>query len=158
MVCSLVLNIFWLHTFFIKQHFFFNSASVLLNFLKNWASSVGQVLLNTYRHHHVETPLIFTIFVSMCRRTPIYVICMWSFSIFILNMINCIISWIQTHLFFRLFLGICSIIFGWQRVWRMWIILKYQKFSLRMLLSICLIFCQFQPGVAYKSVAYKKRV
>ena len=26
------------------------------------------------------------------------------------------------------------------------------------LLSICLIFCQFQPDVAYKSVAYKKSV
>ena len=25
-----------------------------------------------------------------------------------------------------------------------------------MLLSICVIFCQFDPGVAYKSVAYKK--
>ena len=25
-----------------------------------------------------------------------------------------------------------------------------------MLLSFCLIFCQFHPGVAYKSVAYKK--
>ena len=25
-----------------------------------------------------------------------------------------------------------------------------------MLLSICLIFCQFQPGVAYKCAAYKK--
>ena len=25
-----------------------------------------------------------------------------------------------------------------------------------MLLSICLIFCQFEPGVAYKSVAYNK--
>ena len=33
---------------------------------------------------------------------------------------------------------------------------KKRKFSLRVLLSICLIFCQFQPGVAYKSVAYKK--
>ena len=28
----------------------------------------------------------------------------------------------------------------------------------RVLLSICLIFCQFQPCVAYKSVAYKKCV
>ena len=28
--------------------------------------------------------------------------------------------------------------------------------NVRMLLSICLIFCQFQTGVAYKSVAYKK--
>ena len=26
-----------------------------------------------------------------------------------------------------------------------------------MLLSFCLIFCQFQPGIAYKSVSYKKR-
>ena len=25
-------------------------------------------------------------------------------------------------------------------------------------LSICLIFCQFQPGVAYKSVGYRKSV
>ena len=36
---------------------------------------------------------------------------------------------------------------------------KYQKFSLSVLLRICLtFFCQFQPGVAYKSVAYKKCV
>ena len=35
------------------------------------------------------------------------------------------------------------------------IIFKYQKFSLRVLLSIYLIFCQFQPCVAYKSVTYK---
>ena len=28
--------------------------------------------------------------------------------------------------------------------------------TLRMLLSSCLIFCQFQPGVTYKSLAYKK--
>ena len=37
------------------------------------------------------------------------------------------------------------------------IIFKLQKFSLRVLLSICLIFCQFQPRIAYKSVAYKKK-
>ena len=34
------------------------------------------------------------------------------------------------------------------------IIFRFQKFSLRVLPSICLIFCQFQPGVVYKSVAY----
>ena len=33
-----------------------------------------------------------------------------------------------------------------------------QNFSLRVLLSFCLFFCQFQPGVAYKSVAYKKSI
>ena len=32
----------------------------------------------------------------------------------------------------------------------------YQKFNLRVL-SICFIFCQFQLGIAYKPVAYKKR-
>ena len=31
------------------------------------------------------------------------------------------------------------------------------KFSLRVLLSFCLILCQFQPCVAYKSAAYKKK-
>ena len=36
--------------------------------------------------------------------------------------------------------------------------LQTVKFSLRVLLSICLIFCQFQPWVAYKSAAYKKSV
>ena len=29
------------------------------------------------------------------------------------------------------------------------------KFSLRVLLSFCLVFCQYKSGVAYKSVAYK---
>ena len=40
----------------------------------------------------------------------------------------------------------------------MLIISKYQGFSLRLLLSIYLIFFQFQPGVAYKSGSYKKVV
>ena len=31
------------------------------------------------------------------------------------------------------------------------------KFSLRVFLIICLIFYRFQPGVPYKSVAYKKK-
>ena len=39
----------------------------------------------------------------------------------------------------------------------MCIILKQQKFSVRMLLSIFLFFCQFQPGVASKSVASEKK-
>ena len=34
--------------------------------------------------------------------------------------------------------------------------LQIEKLQLRVLLSICLIFCQFQPGVAYKGVACKK--
>ena len=77
--------------------------------------------------------------------------------VFIFIMINCIISWIQTCLFFCLFFRICPIIVRWQRGWRMPIIFGCKKFSLRVLLSICLVFCRFQPGVAYESVAYKKK-
>ena len=39
----------------------------------------------------------------------------------------------------------------------MCIIFKYQKFSLRVLLSMNVIFCQFQLGIAYKSFVYKKK-
>ena len=35
--------------------------------------------------------------------------------------------------------------------------LPVKKYSFRVLLSFCLIFCQFQPGAAYKSVAYTKK-
>ena len=38
------------------------------------------------------------------------------------------------------------------------IIFKLRKFSRSALLRFCLIFWQFQPGAAYKSVAYKKTV
>ena len=42
--------------FFYKQRFFFDLASVLLNFFMN--------LLSTYNHHFTETHFIFSIFVS----------------------------------------------------------------------------------------------
>ena len=56
--------------------------------------------------------------------------------IFIFVTINHIISLIHTNLFFG---HVC------------------QKFSLRVLFSFCLNFCQCQASVAYKSVAYKKK-
>ena len=34
-------------------------------------------------------------------------------------------------------------------------IFRLRKVSLRVLLSFCLIFSQFQPGIAYNSVAYE---
>ena len=40
-----------------ELHSFFNLNSVLFNFFMNWASNVAYVLLNTYKHHHVETLL-----------------------------------------------------------------------------------------------------
>ena len=72
--------------------------------------------------------------------------------ILIFSMINCMIKRIQTHLFFCLFPWIYPITFAW----RICTTLKQQMFDLWVLLSICLIFYQYQPGAAYKSVAYKK--
>ena len=40
-----------------ELHNFFNLNSVLFNFFMNWASNVPYVLLNTHKHHHVETLL-----------------------------------------------------------------------------------------------------
>ena len=41
----------------------------------------------------------------------------------------------------------------------MWIIFRLQKFSLRVCVEFAWFFCQFEPGVVYKGVAYtKKRV
>ena len=47
--------------------------------------------------------------------------------------------------------------YSWMIVWVKNIIFKQHKFSFRVLLSICLIFCKFQPGIVYEGVAYKKR-
>ena len=78
---------------------------------------------------------VFFIFVSvyvLVYLCLIYVIC---FFIFIFITINHIISLTQKKLLF----GHVS-----------------QMFSLKVLFNFCLNFCQFQPGVAFKSVAYKK--
>ena len=81
----------------------------------------------------------------------IYVVSMWFYFcfVFIFIMINSIISWIQTCLFFCLFFRICPVLLDIK-----WMI-NANNFRVSKV-SICLIFCQFQPGVAYKSVAYKK--
>ena len=92
-------------------------------------------------HRDIALPrhAVFSLFVS-CLRLGLYIsyLCHHlTIIIFIFIKLNHTISVIQTNLF----LGhIC------------------QKFSLRVLLSSCLIFCQFQPGIAYKSVAYKNSV
>ena len=83
----------------------------------------------------------------------IYLVSVWSVFYFPLPMF----SWKQTLLFFWLFLE-CVPFFLDDSLHEEWIIFKQQKFSLRVLLSICLIFCRYQSSVAYKSVAYRKKV
>ena len=83
---------------------------------------------------------LYFLYLSLCLRLGLYMsyLCnLFVIIIFIYVTINHITSLIQTNLFFE---HVC------------------QKFSLRVLLSFCLIFIQFQSGVAYKSVAYKKSV
>ena len=68
--------IFWENTRFLLVTLFFNSDSMLLNFLMSWASAVAYVLLNTYKHHHTKALLVFTTFVSMSKFRSINVVCM----------------------------------------------------------------------------------
>ena len=151
----------------------------------NSASNVAYLLLITHNHNHIETHFIFSIFVTMHRPSSIYVVCTtgknavispdflvwefcgkaqfplnfhtrWNYGIFrsvcdlfsiftlIFIIISHIISLKQTHLFLARFLECKMNDF------------ESQKFGFRVLLSFCLIFCQFQPGVSLKSVAYKK--
>ena len=77
--------------------------------------------------------------------------------VFIFIMINCIISWIQTCLFFCLFFRICPVIVRWYRGCRMPIVFGCQKFSLRILLSICLIFANFSLALLIKVLLIGKR-
>ena len=63
--------------------------------------------------------------------------------ILIFIMINCVMSWIQTHLFFCLFFLNMSYYF-----WMKTCMKNVNNFQMaRVQLSICLIFCQFQPTV-----------
>ena len=127
----------WLLTRFFISNVFFSSASLLLNFLKNWVSNVAWVLFLQRRHNLTETRYIFYICLSVYALVGICLIYVIYFAImiFIFIAINHIISLKQANSFFG---HVC------------------QKFSHRVLLSFCLNFCQFQRGVAYKSVANKK--
>ena len=58
----------------------------------------------------------------------------------------------QAHLIFGTIFRTCSINFGGQGGLRKQIIL----FSLSVLLSFCLVIPQFQYGVTYKRIVYKK--
>ena len=95
------------------------------------------------------------LFVSMTRlvvNLMLYLCDLFFIFILIFIMINRKISWKQIYLFFCLFFRICLIIFRW----RMWIYLEYQKFSLRMMLSICLFFTTFRLTLLIKVFLIKR--
>ena len=70
--------------------------------------------------------------------------------------INHMIWWKQTYLFFAYFLEYLILVLDDNMDAENEIFSKSKKFRLWTLLSFYLIFCQFRPGVAYKTVAYKK--
>ena len=126
---------------------FFNSASVLLNFFMNWASNVARCCL-MHENIIILIHFLYLLYLSPCLDLGLFMIYFSFSSLFPLWLV----LWIQTHLFFCLFFKICPNIFRWEGEWKMWLIFQYQKFSLKVLRSLCLIFCQFQPGVAYKII------
>ena len=83
-----------------------------------------------------ETRYILYTFVSISTSRSIYVLFMWS--VFPLP--------------FSFSLQLIAL-FQWNRQTRFFV----RKYSLRVLLSFYPIFCQFQPSVDYKSVAYKNK-
>ena len=144
-----------IHAFFHKQRFFFNSASVLLSLALSWIEL--QMLLRCCLIHLTITVLwsiLYLLYLSMSRqRCRIYVI----FFHFQPDFHHNHIILLKQTCFFSHFLEYLVIIFGW------WCGLnKVNKFQIakvqphRVLLSFCLVFSRFQPGVAYKSVTYKK--
>ena len=104
---------------------------------KVFLTMLGVNTIYTYNHHHTETLFLFTIFVTMSRPRSIYVVSNVNFSFSTSFSLWLSYNLVNTDMFFCLFCRICSIMS-----------------RARVLLSICWIFSQFQPGVAYKSVAY----
>ena len=101
---------------------------------------------------------MFSIFVSMSWPRSIYVVSVWTIFHFqpyfpchwSHNLIET-----DTIVFCTVFRIYMSYYFGMINWMKNANYFQIVKVSLRLLLSFCLIFCLFQPGVAYKS-AYKK--
>ena len=133
-----------LHNFFFEQRFFFNSAAMLFNFFMSISIIARHFLYLLYFCSCLDLGLIMS-----------YLYHLFFIFIFIFIMIDRIISWMQTHLFFCLFSRICPIYFRMKNV---------NKFSISKssasgrCLAFAWCFWQFQSGVAYKSAAYKKSV
>ena len=100
---------------FLQATLFFNSASVLLNILINWASNFAYVLLNNVSNI-ILSRFIYLLHLGSCLHLGLFMPYLREsifIFVFIFIMINCIISWIQTCLFFCLFFRIYPVIVRW---------------------------------------------
>ena len=104
-----------IYTLFLKATFFFNSASVLLNF-HELTFKCRLVFHKIYKHHHHTKTLFYVLYLCSCldlgSLLP-YLCDLIFIFIFIFIMINRVIPWINTRLLFCLFFSICPITFGW---------------------------------------------
>ena len=131
-----------LHACFYKQRFFSTEPQCCLTF--SWIEL--QMFLRCCLIHIsiiILRHFLYLPYLCPCLGLGLFVVFMWS------------IFYFHPHfrhdsLFNLSFLRIFPVSFRWERWWRIWIIFKCQKFSLGVLLSICLIFNQFQRGVACK--------
>ena len=144
----------WTTRFFYRQHFFQFSLSVAFSWIEL------QMLLRCCLIHILTTIILQQILylVYLYLSLGLDLLMSYLFDLFFIFsllfvVINHIVSLKKTNLFSAY---ISPIIFGWWRECRKQIIFKEQKISLWVLLSLCLIFCQFQPSVAYKVLLIKK--
>ena len=117
--------------------------------------------LITYNNHYTETNFMFSIFGSMlCLSLGLFMSYFYDlFFIFslIFIAINHITSLKWAHLFF-IYFSEYFLFFLDNDVMKNVNNFQIAKVQPRVLLSICLIFCQFQLGVGCKIVAYVKSV
>ena len=119
-------------------------------------------MLNAYNHQYTETQFLFSI-LCPCLGLGLFMLylhALFFISSLILVVINHITSFKQTFFvnileYFNLNIFYYFWMITWMKKSNNFQIVKVQPQGL---LSFCLIFCKFQPGVAYKCVAYKKNV
>ena len=127
-----------------------------LTFSSNASNDLLQMLLNN--HYYAAIFFLFSIFFP-CLSLGLFksYICdlLLIFTI-VFIVINHIMSLKQTHWFFLEVLEYLLLFLDDNMDEENESFFQYQMFCLRVLLSFCLFFCQFQPSFAYKSVAQKK--
>ena len=140
--------------FYIRNTFFQLRISAVY-FFNELSLKCCLCVLNLHKHHLTETLLdLDLVYLCLCLLLGLFIsyLCdSFSIIIFIFIMINNIISskhkqllfWTVYFLLVKNFFQVKSFC---------------QVFALRCCFSFCLIYCQFQPAVAYESVTYKKSV
>ena len=144
--------------FFYKQRSFSTQPMCCLTF--SWTGL--QMLLRCCLMHItiiIQKYILYLVYLYPCLDIGLFMLYLWDLH-FIFNLICTLINPItlfkQMCLFFVDTFYRTSPYF--RRITWMKKAINFQiaKVQPRVLLSFCLIFCQFQPGLAYKSVVYKK--